>query len=908
MGQAQQAPIDKYNIQNIPSSLTLLHGSILEIDGKLDANEPGSILSLRCSNQIRVSGTFNDKWALRWDTTNEISDVLIVSICQRRFNSREQTIKRFDVHIVNAPPARIVEPVDDTIVIRSTPVKILADKGNLTGVDLEIDGQGEIVKIGADGKGLWDAGQTSQGKHLLGGQAHLLDGSVFQLAPVSISVYGRARAVPFDFGDKMTLTSINGNFPLRAQIDPDIKIKQVDYLIDGKKTGERTEAPYGASWWDPAELRIGPHKYNIVVTDEAGEKTVSNTFEFNVTRKRRKLRPTEEYRAILSSSNPIANSDMLTSLLSKSDDKNLVYPIDILPARLGVVTGSKLVIAMHYEQNAKATFVLRDGIQLLDSISPKGDFYLSLDTSKLTLGSHPIRVLLEPNADPSPLAVTNLVVYEKPPVYLIPLEAKDLTQAVTLSVRSDTGFAISTVKYYLDGRLIPTNEESSKTAFWDIRNEAPGKCDLWAIVTGKDGSTVRTANEKITIPSRIVIQSPTGILKTSDPAPLTIKLKLAEGMNPSVVDYELDGKIFASRTEAPFDIANTNSVLLAAGMHTINIYATDKNGAKYKSTPCRFGISREADDLAKVEAEVAARQQLDTLEEKRRHSTDALRRRLLIAGNSLSSSTIRFGNIGSVNGLSVTSSGVLIKVGTDVQFVTIRKWGELLPIQARITSGTGRLIMHDRLDDQDPLVAARNALAYVKQKTANLFSIHWNLLDVHIGSSSSLPIGGPSAGAAYTTALMSFLLKRPVDVQTAITGTVDELGNVGPVGEVGLKAEGAFINQAIHTLIVPRHAESRSGIDSLFDIRPDLFVNRRLILVTRMEEVLRQALIGYDPKYASAETYVQLAIRDFVEGFDDDALEEFGQAHELTPENETIVAWIAGIKRAQREALPIKKP
>jgi hypothetical protein len=57
-----------------------------------------------------------------------------------------------------------------------------------------------------------------------------------------------------------------------------------------------------------------------------------------------------------------------------------------------------------------------------------------------------------------------------------------------------------------------------------------------------------------------------------------------------------------------------------------------------------------------------------------------------------------------------------------------------------------------------------------------------------------------------------------------------------------------------------------SELNLLFDERPYLFVNRRIIMATNMDEVLRQALIGYDPDFTKSELWLQQGIRDFVEG------------------------------------------
>jgi Lon-like protease len=66
-------------------------------------------------------------------------------------------------------------------------------------------------------------------------------------------------------------------------------------------------------------------------------------------------------------------------------------------------------------------------------------------------------------------------------------------------------------------------------------------------------------------------------------------------------------------------------------------------------------------------------------------------------------------------------------------------------------------------------------------------------------------VGGPSAGLAFTLALLDDL--DPADLtggqKVAVTGTIDTTGRVGPVGGVAQKAAAARRNGAVAFLVPP---------------------------------------------------------------------------------------------------------
>lgn len=75
--------------------------------------------------------------------------------------------------------------------------------------------------------------------------------------------------------------------------------------------------------------------------------------------------------------------------------------------------------------------------------------------------------------------------------------------------------------------------------------------------------------------------------------------------------------------------------------------------------------------------------------------------------------------------------------------------------------------------------------------------------DIHINFPGSVPVDGPSAGAAVMTAVYSAVNKLPVDSQVAVTGEISIYGNILPVGEVAAKIKAAS-DAGIKKVIIPK--------------------------------------------------------------------------------------------------------
>jgi hypothetical protein len=255
-------------------------------------------------------------------------------------------------------------------------------------------------------------------------------------------------------------------------------------------------------------------------------------------------------------------------------------------------------------------------------------------------------------------------------------------------------------------------------------------------------------------------------------------------------------------------------------------------------------------------------------------------------------SRVRDGEVGRIRGLAVLT--------TRVDGVLVSATGVPLTVEATVTGGTGR----ERFlayASEDSRVAAQRAITYAKRKIEELgYRPAWSEHDLTISfAENELLNQGRSAGVAEATALISAILGLKVDRSVAVTGCVGLNGQVDKVGGVLFKAEAAFKDPAIQTLIVPADISSTADILRLYRAWPEAFFGRRIILASHMDQVLRQALIGYDPKLEEAEDHIRAALRCFSTGTYSAALLELDAATKLTPENTTIAWWRSAIEAAR---------
>ena len=182
--------------------------------------------------------------------------------------------------------------------------------------------------------------------------------------------------------------------------------------------------------------------------------------------------------------------------------------------------------------------------------------------------------------------------------------------------------------------------------------------------------------------------------------------------------------------------------------------------------------------------------------------------------------------IGFVNGLAWTQVG-----------------GELVPVEAAVVPGTGKLILTGQLGTvmQE---SAQAALTYIRSRS-QVFGLQPDFnkeIDIHVHVPEIGPVDGPSAGVTMCTAIASALLRIPVRRDIAMTGEVTLRGRVRPIGGLKEKALAAHRGGILRVLIPLENAkdipEIPAKIRETIDITP----------VDHMDQVLQAALVFDDIK------------------------------------------------------------
>ena len=164
--------------------------------------------------------------------------------------------------------------------------------------------------------------------------------------------------------------------------------------------------------------------------------------------------------------------------------------------------------------------------------------------------------------------------------------------------------------------------------------------------------------------------------------------------------------------------------------------------------------------------------------------------------------------------------------------------GEILPIEAVMTRGKGRILTTGKLGDvmKESIQAARSfvhsrAVAFgIKPTVFERRDMH-----VHVPEGAT-PKDGPSAGIAMVTAIVSVLTGIPVRRNIAMTGEVTLRGRVLPIG--GLKEKLlAALRAGITTVLIPSENEK-----DLVEMPANLKRDLEIIPVSSVEDVLMRAL------------------------------------------------------------------
>lgn len=191
--------------------------------------------------------------------------------------------------------------------------------------------------------------------------------------------------------------------------------------------------------------------------------------------------------------------------------------------------------------------------------------------------------------------------------------------------------------------------------------------------------------------------------------------------------------------------------------------------------------------------------------------------------------------IGRVNGLAVTSIG-----------------GTVLPIQTISRPGNGKFEITGRIGETMN-ESVRVALSFLQAnwQTLGINEHALEKMDVHVhASDAATPKDGPSAGITIATSLLSTFTGQPIDPHHAMTGEIDLLGRVLPVGGIREKILAAK-RRGIKNVIIP------AGNFSDIQGHPELQEGITIIPVKNIKEVFARVLLSkLDQKNATMGTKI----------------------------------------------------
>ena len=109
-------------------------------------------------------------------------------------------------------------------------------------------------------------------------------------------------------------------------------------------------------------------------------------------------------------------------------------------------------------------------------------------------------------------------------------------------------------------------------------------------------------------------------------------------------------------------------------------------------------------------------------------------------------------------------------------------------------------------------------------------------LSLHIHCpDGATPKDGPSAGCAITIAIISVIENKPISNKYTMTGEIDILGNVLPIGGLSSKIMGSK-NSGIYNVIVPK--KNKKDVSKIKRNSPGIIENMNIIYVQSIDEVI----------------------------------------------------------------------
>ena len=189
--------------------------------------------------------------------------------------------------------------------------------------------------------------------------------------------------------------------------------------------------------------------------------------------------------------------------------------------------------------------------------------------------------------------------------------------------------------------------------------------------------------------------------------------------------------------------------------------------------------------------------------------------------------------VGQVNGLAWTAVGgeVLkieaIKIKGKGQLTLTGSMGDVMKESAQIAFSVVKTLI-----DSGKVRLPKHLTRKLKANIYDIYNIHLHIPD------GATPKDGPSAGITMCVALASVFSEKKVRSDVAMTGEVDLVGKVLPIGGLKEKLIAAY-KADIKTALIPAKNYERD----LKDIPSEVKDNMQIISVSEIEEVLKYTLI-----------------------------------------------------------------
>ena len=186
-------------------------------------------------------------------------------------------------------------------------------------------------------------------------------------------------------------------------------------------------------------------------------------------------------------------------------------------------------------------------------------------------------------------------------------------------------------------------------------------------------------------------------------------------------------------------------------------------------------------------------------------------------------------------------AGISDSVGVTTGLAWTESAGELLPIEAVLVPGKGKVTATGKLGEVMK-ESVQIAFGFLRSQALS-HGVDLNLLethDIHIHvPEGATPKDGPSAGMGIYLSMLSALLKLPVKSLLAVTGEISLIGKIWPVGGIKEKVLAAH-RAGIKTVLIPKE-----NVKNLEDIPDTIKAAITIIPITHADEATEHALLGY---------------------------------------------------------------